>query len=588
MKSILPPWKRITVVLALLLASVVPVHADDAPAVVEVPSVIGKDEAAAKALLDEQGLEADITYVADDVAPAGTVIGQEPKSGSEILRGARIALRIIQSADGAPIPQDPGADPAPLPDTLVVVPNLLGLRMHDAEAALAALALEPRATLVASPGRPAFEVVGQDLEAGSQVAPGTHVRFQVVEPAQPPALVAVPHLQGLTEAGAVQLLQGLGLPVRVVREVSPWPAGQVFAQSPVAGQEVAAATEILIRVALPQPEPLQVQVPNLSGRTYAQARLLLLSRGLQAHMDRKLYPNKNVDLVYGQSRPAGSLALPGTSVTVYLPKRAIVPNVLGKSKAQAQQILSAAGFQPKLYGPAGAGPTKVTVQNPGAGKRIARGSEVSANYVKTLILIKTTVPNVIGKSIQQAKDMLDAKGLKHSLAGPAGNFGLKVIKSQSIAAGTKVIIGTKVHLVYKLKPLVLTPLVTVPNVVGKTIQQAKQMLQAKGLSWTLAGPANGVGVKVIKSQSKAAGSKIAKGSKVGLVWKYKLIIVQPALKVTVPNVKNKPIGQAKAQLEALGLKVELIPGIGMRVKSQSINPGTKVFKGTTIKLKKKF
>ena len=96
-------------------------RADEAATAAQVPSLLGKSVDAARTLLEQRGLLADITYVDDAVAPAGTVIAQDPKSGSEILVGATIQLRVTgPDPDAGPTDDTPDADQ-------VAVPALTGL-----------------------------------------------------------------------------------------------------------------------------------------------------------------------------------------------------------------------------------------------------------------------------------------------------------------------------------------------------------------------------------------------------------------------------------------------------------------------------
>jgi beta-lactam-binding protein with PASTA domain len=508
-----------TLVVALLGSGLTSASAEEATATTEVPTLIGKLEADALALLADRGLKAEIIHVADDVAPAGTVIGQDPKSGSELLVGSKITLRVIQHAAGdgdapmgdAPIGDVPG-------DLGIPMPDLLGRTMQGAEQTLIELGLVPRFLLIEAADRSPYTVIAQDRLPNAMLALGDEVRLEIAKPLSAPALVRVPHLMGLAEADAMQLLHEMGFDAHVMRQISSWPQGRVFAQTPAAGAEVAPGTHIDIRVALQAPTPVKVQVPSLVGMSSGQARLALLARGLTYGQSQGLKPGANINRVYAQNRIAGSLVMPGTKVIFKLPLRAKVPVVVGLTKNAAKQKLQNAGFQAQLVGPAvGAGTTKVVSQDKPANQWIAKGSLVRATYVfePLILVVKKPVPNVVGLSINQAKAKIQALGFQSFVYGPANGFGVKVIKSQTPAAGTMLLVGKTVKAKYGFKPIVINPnplpqplLVEVPLVKGKTLPAAKAALQAKGLKWSVIGA---FGIKV-KKQSKAAGTKVLKGT----------------------------------------------------------------------------
>ncbi len=521
MKSLSRTTLCATLLAAVLGGGLTSAFADEAIATTEVPALIGKLEAEALTLLADSGLKAEIIHVADNVAPAGTVIGQDPKSGSELLIGSKIKLRVIQHAgdtgdfpmDDAPIDDAPG-------ELGIAMPDLLGRTMQSAEQTLIDLGLVPRFVLIEAAGKSPYTVIAQDRLPNTLLALGDEVRVEIARPISAPALVRVPHLKGLTEADAMQLLGEMGFNAHVMRQISSWPQGRVFAQMPAAGTEVAPGTHMDIRVARKAPTPVKVQVPNLVGMSSGQARVALLARGLSYAQSQGLKPGAHINRVYAQNRMAGSLVMPGTKVIFKLPIRAKVPVVVGLTKNAAKQKLQNAGFQALLVGPpVGVGTTKVVSQNKPANQWIAKGSLVKATYEfePLIVLIKKPVPSVIGLSPNQAKAKIEAHGFKSFIYGSAGGFGVKVIKSQIPSAGTMLLVGKTVKAKYVRKPIIINPnplplpqLVKVPLVKGKSLNAAKALLQAKGLKWTVIG---GFGFRV-KKQSKPAGAMVVKGTKI--------------------------------------------------------------------------
>ncbi len=584
--------------LCLLTLVIHPVHASE-DNTTEVPGLIGKSEADALTLLSERELEAEIVHVNDDVAAPGTVIGQDPKSGSEILRGSKVVLRVIEHAGapdgGAPVPG--GEDQFPDPElpgdegdlAMAVMPDLLGRSMADAELALVELGFTPRFFLVSAADRTPNTVIAQDQAPNTELPLGTEVRIEIAKPIEIPTQARVPYVRGLSEAAAASHLEAFGFGVSIVRKISNWPKGRVFSQSPASGSIVGYGSDVTIIVAVKPPSMAKSKVPNLSGMKPNEARLALLARGLLYKKRKALGPNRDIKRIFKQSRAPGSLVNPGTRITFYLPYVAKMPNVIGLKKITAKQKVQAASLKPVLSGPAPSPmfTTQVISQLPTAGTYLAKGSNVKVVYKnKPLILqLKKPVPNVIGKSTSKAKNIMIAAGFKTKFFGPANGVGVKVVKTQSPAPGTMLAVGKTVKMTYKFKMIILPLTKKVPNVIGLSTTKAKNKLVAAGFKTQFFGPANGVGVKVVKTQSPAPGTMLKIGKTVKMTYKFKLVLIPGQLiKVKVPNVKGMTVAAAKQALLAKGLKWQLLGFGGFKIKKQFTAAGTKVLKGTKIKI----
>jgi hypothetical protein len=130
-----------------------------------------------------------------------------------------------------------------------------------------------------------------------------------------------------------------------------------------------------------------------------------------------------------------------------------------------------------------------------------------------------TVPNEVGRTdLNTAEAAITAAGLVPVAAGASGQGNHGTVTSQSPAAGSVVTAGTSVTLTYTLD----SGYVTVPNEVGRTdLNTAEAALTAAGLVPVAAGD-SGVGNKgSVTSESPAAGSVVATGSKVTLTYTVK-------------------------------------------------------------------
>jgi serine/threonine-protein kinase len=129
----------------------------------------------------------------------------------------------------------------------------------------------------------------------------------------------------------------------------------------------------------------------------------------------------------------------------------------------------------------------------------------------------------------------------------AANAGL--VDAQSPTAGTSVAAQSPVTLTLGAMQ------VSVPNVVGGSIQSAQTAFQAVGLAignTTTTTVANTVSPGFVLSESPAAGTPVASGSTVNLV-----VVAQT---VTVPNVVNQSFGSAVITLQGAGLQMGTLTG----------------------------
>jgi serine/threonine-protein kinase len=143
-------------------------------------------------------------------------------------------------------PAPPTATPVPTSGptpTLarVAVPKVVGLSVEAAQAQLSARGLGIDVRDGNDPRQPNGIVLEQTPKEGESVAPRTVVRLVVNRL----ALVAVPNVQGMSEAEARRVLQREGFRV-AVEEINRGPRGVVVDQSPEPGIRVPPGTEVKI------------------------------------------------------------------------------------------------------------------------------------------------------------------------------------------------------------------------------------------------------------------------------------------------------------------------------------------------------
>ena len=164
------------------------------------------------------------------------------------------------------------------------------------------------------------------------------------------------------------------------------------------------------------------------------------------------------------------------------------------------------------------------------------------------------VPNVVGKQVSVAKNILEDKHLRVSTSEvtntdvPAGQ-----VISQSPGAGEKVKEQRTIHLVVSKG----VGDITVPDLSGLTVDQARQRLKDLGLvvGKITQGSVEGKPDNVIVAQSPSGDSKVSKGTTVDLV-----VNKAQAKKVKMPDLVGMTLKDARQVLSSNNIGVNQIAG----------------------------
>ena len=191
------------------------------------------------------------------------------------------------------------------------------------------------------------------------------------------------------------------------------------------------------------------------------------------------------------------------------------------------------------------------------------------------------VPNVVGKQVSVAKNILEDKHLRVSTSEvtnpdvPAGQ-----VISQTPGAGEKVKEQRTIHLVVSKG----VGDITVPDLSDLTVDQARQRLKDVGLvvgkitQQSVDGKKDGV----VIAQSPSGDSKVSKGTTIDLV-----VNKAKAKKVKVPNLVGMTLKDARDTLSNAHLGVNQVAG-SVEEKSvvveQSIKAGDEIDEGSTLNL----
>jgi serine/threonine-protein kinase len=259
-------------------------------------------------------------------------------------------------------------------------------------------------------------------------------------------------------------------------------------------------------------------------------------------------------------------------------KPVVVPDVSGLRESLAVNKLHARHLVPdvnRVFDASGATPKGYVIdQDPGAGLRIAKDSTVHLKVSKGLPPVQ--VPNVIGKTRDDAVGTLTQLGLKPKVFLVHSPKPADTVTGQDPAGGTKVRKGSRVRLNVSSGP---AP-VQVPYVVNLQYADAKAQLEAAGftVTRTFVDSERPKGTVVSQDPSGTA----PPGSTVSLS------VSKGPQESTVPDVTNQDEASAKSTLQAAGFKVTVQhqevsdPALDGIVLTQSPAGNSKAPQGSTV------
>jgi serine/threonine-protein kinase len=263
----------------------------------------------------------------------------------------------------------------------------------------------------------------------------------------------------------------------------------------------------------------------------------------------------------------GTPVRPGTAVTLFVslgPPTQGLPSVVGRDAKSAAQFLTQKGFTVRVGTPVHSPNVPkglIAKTNPGPGSKVAPHSMVV--LFPSGGPFSVTVPNVVNMSDADARKQLAKVGLalRVSQTIPNVNIPPQTIMDQEPNGGAQAPPGTAVVVEESGGPNALT----VPNVVGGTIDDARSKLAQAGLSiGTVAQIADASTTPgTVVSQNPQAGSQTGAGASVDLY-----VAVAPAGATgapapgsaapvpQIPNVIGMSVDDAKAALAKAGYTVD--------------------------------
>lgn len=234
----------------------------------------------------------------------------------------------------------------------------------------------------------------------------------------------------------------------------------------------------------------KVETPNFEGKTLEEAKALAKKKGLTLEVVKEATSTKyEKGIVSKQMTGKGTSVKKGTKIQVWVStglegEEITIPDVSGMSEEEAKETLIAKGFkkanisvEQKQSDSVDTG--LVISTTPEADAKAAEDTKITI-YVST-DAGKVTVPNLVGKSQEEAESALSEAGLNGSASEEYSDTEAGKVISQEIDSGEKVDKGTTVSYVVSKgkKP---EEKVTMPPVVGVYQSRAESLLRAAGLS----------------------------------------------------------------------------------------------------------
>jgi len=261
---------------------------------------------------------------------------------------------------------------------MVAIPAVSGDSQDDARAALRDAGLEPTFVTAENPDVEAGSVIDTDPPEGTEVPVGSKVEVTVSGGAG--ATTVPDDLQGKSREEAQKALEDAGLTMTEGdTEDVPQEAGTVASTSPQGGANVEKGSPVEVRFASGN-----VEIPDVVGTDIDKAKETLEARGFEVPE-----PSERED---DEAEPGTVLSQTPTSdsgtvrfgstvdlVVAAAPGPVAVPNVTGRSLADAQKVLEDAGFgtTSKTESSESVAEGQVIQTDPPANEQVPRGSTIT-------------------------------------------------------------------------------------------------------------------------------------------------------------------------------------------------------------------
>ncbi|GAA2465983.1 Stk1 family PASTA domain-containing Ser/Thr kinase [Winogradskya humida] len=322
--------------------------------------------------------------------------------------------------------------------------------------------------------------------------------------------------------------------------------------------------------------PGWARLPDQGPRTYGGGSGGQRRRGAQAD-DHAHHPNDRRRLIILAAVAVVVLLVAGTTYYLTLGRYTNAPQLVNSTQQIAEQEGRTRGFEVRFDAgrydesvPKGV----VISQDPPAGKKVAKDGTLTLTL--SLGPERVTVPDLVNQEKAAAKGLLEQNHLvyKEGTAQYSDDVAEGVVISSDPKADESLKPGETVTVILSKGEAPIS----VPNVVGQNINDARGQLQGLGLQV----------VEQLKESDQPAGTILGQTPKAGVgVEKdaeIKLEVSQGPPLISVPDLSNQPCQQAQQTLQGMNLRAKIQFNPNGLVRQQSPGGGTQVPAQTEVTL----
>ena len=291
-------------------------------------------------------------------------------------------------------------------------------------------------------------IISQRPAVGVKLPRGSNI-FVSISMGKPK--VEVPQLSGLTISKAKVLLEErkLGWIVQDSVYSEAVPKDVVVSQDPKAGEYVSPGRKIFITISLGSEK---MEVPDLTGMEKDKADDAASKRSLTVVIGEKqnstTYPEGRI---ISQVPAAGKMVERGSTITVVIssgPEVLTAPALVGKTLGDAMETLDIMKIKLEVTDGTVDKNAKIIGQDPPADTRMDK------KILKVWCQDKTTVPNLIGKSLEDAQNVVYDLGLKVRIKYLESTLRPGLVLDQNPGNGASIERGGQIEISISKKPAI--------------------------------------------------------------------------------------------------------------------------------------
>lgn len=319
----------------------------------------------------------------------------------------------------------------------------------------------------------------------------------------------VPSITGLSQPQAMTAISEAGFePVVDERYDNDVAVSQIIGSDPLAGARVVRGDDVRVLVSLGRPT-VPAYPANHSKEVFSAA---LAKRTLKEEVGDPVFSDdvSTGGLVFAVPAPGQTVEV-GSVVTVHYskgPAPVKVPKIVGLQEDEARELLSKAGLEVREVSAefsSSAEPDEVLSVSPEEGTGLERGSSVTLTINNGI-----EVPNVVGKSEDTARQILQREGIEVSEVKDASSSSRDYGRVDAVSPSA----GRLVNPNDATVTLTVSRAVKVPQLLGKTVAQARREAEKQHLQLDIDGSANEDDRIVL--QSPRPGAKATAGDSISV------------------------------------------------------------------------